>query len=104
MNSLSKIDTFLYVKCISITQNYKKPNMYITHQKIVLIGIFLAIFGLKNSRVWPESVRGVQNCLYDLGYPIRCPKTILVMCRKVKGTFPKKVDPPPKKKRSGNPT
>ena len=54
---------------------------------------FLAIFGLKNSRMWPESARGVQNCLYDLGYPIRCPKKIWVMLREVKGTFPKKVDP-----------
>ena len=92
MNSLSKIDTFLYDKCFSSTQTHKKPDRYITHQKIALICVFLAIFGLKNSRVWPESVRGVQNCLYDLGYPIRCPKNFLVMFRKVKGTFPKKVD------------
>ena len=94
MNSLIKIDTFLYDKCFSSTQAHKKPDRNITHQKIALICVFLAIFGLKNSRVWPESVRSVQNCLYDLGYPIRCPKNCLVMFRKVKGTFPKKVDPP----------
>ena len=72
MNSLSKIDTFLYDKCFSSTQTHKKPDRNITHQKIALICVFLAIFGLKNSRVWPESVRGVQNFLYDLEYSIRC--------------------------------
>ena len=98
MDFLSKIDTFLYSKWLSSTPNNTKSNRYITHQKIAKICVFLAIFGLKNGRVWPESVWGIQNFLYDLGYPIRCSKKFLVMLRKVKGTFPKKVDPLPPKR------
>ena len=63
MNSLSKIDTFLYDKYLSSTQTHKKPDRYITHQKIALICVFLAIFGLKIAECG-RRVSGVSKIVY----------------------------------------
>ena len=98
MNCLSKIDTFLYDKCFSSTQPHKKTDRNITHQKIALICVFLAIFGLKNSRVWPESTLHVQKFFFELGYLIRLSKNFFLTIKEVKMTFPEKVAPPPTKR------
>ena len=76
-----------------MTQTRKFPERGINLQKIALICLFLATFGLKISRVWPESVLDVQKEFYDLGYPIRLPKNFFLMIKEVKRTFPEKVDP-----------
>ena len=40
---------------------------------------FLAIFGLKNSRVWPKSVLGVQEFFLELKYSIRLSKKFFLV-------------------------
>ena len=87
-----KKNIFIVFKNI-IKKKFEKNFFY---QFLLIFTIFWGVSDKASSRTWPASVRDVQIFFCDLSYRIWSSKKILVMFWDVKGTFPKKVDPPQK--------